>query len=232
MSIEEGKRIAAEKAAEMIPSGCVVVGLGTGSTAKYFIEAVGRLVAEGREISAVPTSEASRQLAASLSIPLLSDDGPWAIDICVDGADEVSADLQLIKGGGGAQTREKIVNQASKLNVIVVDDSKISKKLGETWKVPLEILPFAYRATLAQLEAFGGAVIRQKDGKNWVTDSGNWIADLNAGVIAEPKALEASLKAIPGIVETGLFVGRCDAVIIASADGQVRIEHRNEAVSS
>src|SRR3954467_11233313 len=140
------KRKAALAALAELPDGGVI-GIGTGSTARLFIAALGELVAGGRRYACVPTSEASRVQARDLGIPLLSDDGPWDIAVTVDGADEVSDALDLIKGGGGAHTREKIVSFSSRRNVIIVDASKLSTRLGERWAVPVEVLPFAHLAT-------------------------------------------------------------------------------------
>jgi ribose 5-phosphate isomerase A len=136
---DDAKRAAARAALDELPEEGVV-GLGSGSTSKLFIDEVGALVKAGRRLSGVPTSEASRAQAKALGIPLLADDGPWTIDVTVDGADEVSEALDLIKGGGAAHTREKIVNRASKRNVIIVDASKLSARLGEKWSVPTEVL--------------------------------------------------------------------------------------------
>src|SRR3954454_570247 len=141
MDADAAKRLAARAAADLMPEEGVI-GLGTGTTTRFFIDEVGRLVGEGRKFSAVPTSRRSRELATSLHIPLLDDSGPWSIDVCVDGADEVSRELDLIKGGGGAHTREKIVNFASRRNIIIVDDTKLVEHLGEKHKLPLEVLPF------------------------------------------------------------------------------------------
>lgn len=221
--MSEAKRRAAEAALELVPERGVI-GLGTGSTATYFIEGIGRLVGQGRRLSGVPTSEASRSQAESLGIPLLGEDEPWPIDLCVDGADEVSDDLDLIKGGGGAHTREKIVNEAAAKNVIVVDESKLSPRLGERWAVPVEVLRFGLASTLEALGRLGEASQRMRDGTAWITDSGNAIVDVRAGVIEDPAALDRSLHAIPGVVETGLFVGRTDLVIVAGPGG---IERRS-----
>ena len=218
MDQNEAKRLAARAALELLP-GSGVLGLGSGSTAKIFIDEVGALVKAGARYTGVPTSDGSRRQAEALGIPLLGDRGPWTIDVCVDGADEVSGDLDLIKGGGGAQTREKIVNHASKTNVIIVDESKISRRLGEKWPVPLEVLGFGVEATVAALGSFGKVTLRQKDGAPWMTDSGNFLYDLHAGVIESPAELDTALLAIPGVVETGLFVGRASVVIVAGPDG-------------
>ncbi|HEY3592976.1 MAG TPA: ribose 5-phosphate isomerase A, partial [Polyangiaceae bacterium] len=159
MDVADAKHAAAASAvAELPPSG--IIGLGTGSTTKFFIEEVGRLVAEGRDFRAVPTSEASRRQAESLKIPVLDDAGPWDIAVTVDGADEVDAHLHLIKGGGGAHTREKIVNYSSRRNVIIVDRSKVSEHLGATRAVPVEVLRFGHLCTLKVLSQFGNPVLR------------------------------------------------------------------------
>jgi ribose 5-phosphate isomerase A len=222
MNQDEAKLAAARAALDLLPE-AGVVGLGSGSTAKLFIDGVGELVKAGRKLSGVPTSIASQAQAEALGIPLLDDAGPWDIDMCVDGADEVSDALDLIKGGGGAHTREKIVNQASRVNVIVVDESKLSTSLGEKWPVPVEVLPFGHLATVKALGHFGKTVLRRKQkgaGDPWMTDAGNYLYDVFAGVIADPKGLEAELRRVPGVVETGLFVGRAHLVLVAGAAGQ------------
>ncbi len=218
MSSDEMKRKAAHAALAHLPE-AGVVGLGTGSTTRWFIEAVGELVQAGRRFTAVPTSSASRALAERCGIPLLDDAGPWRIDVCVDGADEVNGELDLIKGGGGAHTREKIVNHAARVNVIIVDDSKLVEKLGSTRKVPLEVLPFGLRTTLQALRALGEPEVRLNAGAPVMSDSGNYIVDLAAGPISEPRKLDAALQALPGVVETGLFIGRANVVLVASSAG-------------
>jgi ribose 5-phosphate isomerase A len=215
---DEAKRRAALAALEFLPEHGVV-GLGTGSTAKLFIDGVGELVKKGRKLVGVPTSEQSRIQAQALGIALLDDAGPWQIDVCVDGADEVSAALDLIKGGGGAHAREKIVNNASKLNVIVVDESKLSQRLGERWAVPIEVLAFGERSTAAALARFGEVKQRLKDGVPWRTDANNFIYDVAAGPLDAPDRLDHELRAIPGVVETGLFCDRADVVLVAGAGG-------------
>lgn len=218
MNFEELKRRAAHEAVELLPESGVL-GLGSGSTARYFIEAVAQLVRVGRAFSGVPTSEESRALAERLGIPLLQDDGPWDIQLCVDGADEVSQELDLIKGGGGAHTREKLVNFASQLNVIVVDESKLSNKLGQRCAVPVEVLCFAHRETAYLLSAHGKPTLRLAGSEPFRTDSGNYIYDVHAGAVSDPADLEIALKTIPGVVETGLFCARADLVIVAGESG-------------
>ncbi len=218
MSDEMKRRAALAAIEELPPSG--VIGIGTGSTSRQFIAALGTL---GRPYQCVPTSEASRQQAQSLGLALLPDDGPWDIAVTVDGADEVDAQLNLIKGGGGAHTREKIVNHSSKKNVIIVDGSKLSSRLGEKWPVPVEVLPFAHLATASWLAKLGKPVLRVKDGVPYKTDSGCLIYDLQCGPIADPRALDIALHEIPGVVETGLFIGRANVVLVARESGIERL---------
>jgi ribose 5-phosphate isomerase A len=209
-----------------------VVGLGSGSTARLFVEELGARVRAGLKVMGVPTSESTRALAASCGIPLLPDQGPWDIDVNVDGADEVSAALDLVKGGGGAHAREKIVNFASKRNVVIVDSSKLSKRLGEKWPVPVEVMPFAHETTREHLRALverrerakGKVVLRTTSGGTPArTDAGNLLYDLTLGPIEDPAALDRDLHAVPGVVETGLFVGRADVVIVADSSGVRRL---------
>jgi ribose 5-phosphate isomerase A len=220
---DESKRLAAIAAIAELPEHGTL-GLGTGSTARLFIEEVGALVKAGRRFRAVPTSEASREQAEKLGIELLPPDGPWDLDVTVDGADEVDPQLDLIKGGGGAHLREKIVNYASRRNVIIVDESKLSPTLGVAWSVPVEVVTFARNQTAKLLEALGNPVLRLRDGAPFRTDSGHVIFDVACGPIADAPALDRALRAIPGVVETGLFIGRADVVIVAGAGGVRRLD--------
>lgn len=222
---EEAKRRAARAAIEELPDQGIV-GLGSGSTSRIFVEELAPLVRAGRRLVGVPTSESTRALAASLGIPLLPDEGPWAIDVNVDGADEVSDALDLVKGGGAAHAREKIVNYAAKRNVVIVDASKLSARLGEKWPVPVEVLVFAHGATRAHLAALGTPVLRMKGDTPLKTDAGNLIYDLRVPPIDDPGALDRALRSIPGVVETGLFVGRADVVLVAEADAVRRLVPR------
>lgn len=219
---DAAKREAARAALDELPERGLV-GLGSGSTSRLFVEELAPLVRGGRQLVGVPTSESTRQLAASLGIPLLGDEGPWKIDVNVDGADEVSEALDLIKGGGAAHAREKIVNYASARNVIIVDEGKLSGRLGEKWPVPIEVLPFAHKMTRAHLERFGSPTLRERGGNAVRTDAGNLIYDLGTGPIGDPGGLDQALHAIPGVVETGLFVRRADLVIVAGATGVRRL---------
>jgi len=218
MSDDEAKQRAARAALDLLPESGVI-GLGTGSTTRFFIEGVGELVRAGRKFKGVPTSQQSRALATQCGIPLCEDSGPWQIDLCVDGADEVSETLDLIKGGGAAHTREKIVNFASAKNVIIVDASKLSKYLGEKRAIPVEVLVFGHLTTLRALERFGQPVLRLRDGAPLLTDSGNYIYDVGVAPLADPRSVDRALHELPGVVETGLFCGRADWVIVAEAQG-------------
>lgn len=225
MSQDDAKRRAAVAALSLLPE-AGIIGLGTGSTAKLFIDGLAELVADGRQLVGVPTSVASRRQAEALGIPLLSDEGPWEIAMTVDGADEVSADLDLIKGGGGCHAREKIVSAASAVNVIVVDESKLSTTLGEKWPVPVEVLEFGHASTARALSRLGRVERRRRDGAPWRTDSGNPIYDVHAGPIADPAALEREIASISGVVASGLFVRRADRVIVAGEREVRTLERR------
>ena len=218
MDQNEAKLRAARAAVAELPE-AGVLGLGTGSTAKLFIDEVGALVRSGRRYTGVPTSAASRAQAEALGIPLADDTGPWVIDVCVDGADEVDEHLNVIKGGGGALTREKMVNHASRRNVLIVDRSKLSRRLGERWPVPVEVLRFGHAATAAALAHLGEPVLRQRDGVPFVTDAGGHIYDLRCGIIADPAALERAIELTPGVVTSGLFVARASLVLVADESG-------------
>lgn len=218
-SADSEKQRAARAALTYVPE-TGVVGLGTGSTARFFIEEIGLLVAQGRKLRGVATSEQSRRLAEQHGIPLLGDDELWDIAVCVDGADEVSADFDLIKGGGAAHTREKIVNRHSRFNVIVVDESKLSTRLGEKWPVPLEVLSFGLTSTLALLaDEFGVPTVRRRDGQPLLTDSGNLVVDLAVAPVQNPAELDRALHSVPGVVETGLFCGRADVLLVGGPLG-------------
>jgi len=216
--LDHAKRAAARAALAELPERGVI-GLGTGSTARFFIEEVGALVRGGRDLRGVPTSEASRVQAEALGIPLLGEEGPWDVDVTVDGADEVDPAFQLVKGGGGAHLREKVVNFASRRNVIVVDETKLSRHLGEKWPLPVEVVRFGHGQTATKLGAIGRPTLRLKYGAPFVTDSGNYIYDLSCGPLTDPAETDRAISAIPGVVVTGLFLGRADVVIVAGASG-------------
>jgi len=227
MTVEESKRLAARAALSELPEGGLI-GLGSGSTARLFIEEVGLLVRAGRRFSAVATSNESKALAKGFGITVLDDDGPWDIEVTVDGADEVDAALNLIKGGGGAHAREKIVNRASRKNVIIVDGTKISGRLGEKHNVPVEVLAFGHLSTARALGKLGRAALRVRNGKPAVTDSGNLLYDLITGPIDDPALVEREIHAIPGVVESGLFIARADVVIVADSPTVRRLQRPSE----
>jgi len=217
------RRRAADAAVELLPDSGIV-GLGTGATTALFIEGVAHAIAQGKRLSGVATSVQSRNQALSLGIPMLDDVGPWEIALCVDGADEVSDELDLIKGGGGAHLREKIVNAASRVNVIIVDELKLSQRLGQRWPVPVEVATFGHVTTARHLAKWGEPVLRAKNGGPCLTDGGNYIYDVRTGVIDDPARLERELKMIPGVMETGLFVRRVDVLLVGSAAGVLRVD--------
>lgn len=217
------KRDAALAALDEVRDG-MIVGLGTGSTANYFIEALGRRVTDGLRVRAIATSEASYRLAVEVGVPMASLDDYPEIHVTVDGADEISPRLDLIKGLGGALLREKVVAKASQRLVIVADESKLVHQLGERTVVPVEVVPFALPTVGRILREIGGDVhVRTRDGQATVTDNGNWIVDWRSGPIAEASELEQTLKAITGVVESGIFAGLADLAIVASSQGVRRI---------
>ncbi|MCK9917908.1 ribose-5-phosphate isomerase RpiA [Microbacteriaceae bacterium K1510] len=231
MNVEAQKRAAAARAVEFVRSG-MRLGLGTGSTAKHFVELVGERVRAGLDIVAVPTSEATRADAERVGIPLTTLDDTPELDLTVDGADEIGPDLALIKGGGGALLREKIVAAASARMIVIADESKAVATLGR-FPLPVEIAPFGYGATekavhnaVASLQSPGPLPLRRaKDGHAFVTDGGHWIIDAALGRIDDPAAMARALAAVPGVMEHGLFVGIAQMAIVAGTDG-VRIVER------
>jgi ribose 5-phosphate isomerase A len=213
------KKTAGEHAVRYVESG-MVVGLGTGSTVAHTIKKLGEMSAEGLDLIGIPTSRESESLARSLGIRLSTLEENPTVDITIDGADEVDPNLDLIKGMGGALLREKIVARASKTEVIVVDDSKLVKTLGTKSPLPVEVVPFGWGTVKKSVEKLGcTAVLREKDGKPYVTDNGNLILDCSFQSIKEPQKLEKELNNITGIVENGLFVGIADKVVVASDKG-------------
>lgn len=210
------KREAALAALEEIRDG-MVVGLGSGSTASIFVRELGKT---GRQVLGIPTSEESRRIAGEVGVRLTTFSEHPVIDVTVDGADEVSPDLQLTKGLGGALVREKIVARASRRVVIIVDESKLVEKLGSRTVIPVEVIPLAVPRILLQLKQ---AVIREKSGKVFISDNGNNILDWKSGPIDDPAALEKDLKAMTGVVDSGIFANVANVVIVAGTSGiQIR----------
>jgi ribose 5-phosphate isomerase A len=216
------KKLAAERAVEFVEPG-MVVGLGSGSTTLYAVRRIGELLREGAltGIVGVPTSESTAAEARRLRIPLTTLESSPVIDLTIDGADEVAPNFDLIKGGGGALLREKIVAQASEREIIVVDESKLSPVLGTKWAVPVEVIPFGWIPEGNFLASLGADVkLRQAaGGEPFVTDHGNWILDAGFGPIQEAAALAAKLVARAGIVEHGLFLGMATDVVVAGPNG-------------
>lgn len=197
-----------------------ILGLGTGSTVHHFLTALGQRVQQGLRVRGVPTSEATAVYARQLGIPLLSNEEPWDIDVAVDGADQIDPHLNLIKGGGGALLREKIVAKASQQFIVIVDQAKQVDRLGLPFPLPVEILPFGWKTTQRHLEKLGWpSSLRQLAGQPFLTDNGNYVMDLHVPEITGPSDLEASLKRIPGVVECGLFVMMTSLVITGTNDG-------------
>jgi ribose 5-phosphate isomerase A len=209
------------------------LGLGTGSTASVFVELLGARVREGLSVLCVPTSEQTRALAAKLGIPLTTLDETPLLDLTIDGADELDSELRLIKGGGGALLREKIVATASDRMIVIADSSKRVDKLG-AFPLPVEVVRFGVTATRNMIEMLAadsgchGEIAQRlaSDGTPFVTDGGNYIFDCAFGQIDDPESLDEALKFIPGVVENGLFLGIADAAIIGGPEGVAVIEAR------
>jgi ribose 5-phosphate isomerase A len=217
--MEELKRQASIAALESIKDG-MIVGLGTGSTAAYFIRELGARVKDGLKVHGIPTSEESRRLAGEVGVPLTSLQDHPLLDVTVDGADEVSDHLDLIKGLGGALVREKVVAHASKHLIIVVDESKLTGQLGRKAPIPVEVIPFAVDVVRALLVQWGGEPkLRQREGKPFISDNGNYILDWWRGVIDQPWALEKQIKGVTGVVDSGIFAGVANQVIAATSSG-------------
>jgi ribose 5-phosphate isomerase A len=207
------------------------LGLGTGSTAKHFVELLAERVHKGLNVVGVPTSEVTRALAEKVGVPLTTLDETPQLDMTVDGADEIGPDLSLIKGGGGALLREKIVAAASGRMVVIADETKWVPMLG-AFPLPIEVMPFGLAATKLAVEAAcaaagcpGPSAVRQaKDGHAFVTDGGHWILDARLGRIPDPVTLSGKLSQIPGVVEHGLFIGMAQAAILAGPAGARVVE--------
>ncbi len=221
MDRDELKKMSAEAALEQIKDG-MIIGMGSGSTVIHLINlVVQRIKNEGMDIMAVPTSYDTAQWCISSGIRLTTLDEHPSLDLAVDGADEVDPNLNLIKGGGAALTREKIVGSAAKLLVILVDESKLVKNLGEKAPLPLEILPFAITPVIRRLQGFGEPVLRLSKKKLGpiVTDNGNLIVDLHNPKIMNYSEMEIQLNNIPGVIENGLFIEMADLVYVGSEKG-------------
>jgi len=231
VDMEALKRQAAARALEHVRDG-MKLGLGTGSTARHFVDLLGEKVRAGMKVIGVPTSEATRAQAAQCGIALTTLDEVDRLDITIDGADEVDPALELIKGGGGALLREKIVAAASDRMIVIADETKWVDALGR-FPLPVEVIPFGLGATrraienaFAQCGVSGQMGVRKgKDGHVFVTDGGHWIVDAHLGRITDAPRLARLLNVIPGVVEHGLFIGLASTVILAGAQG-IRVVER------
>ncbi|MBV8494181.1 MAG: ribose-5-phosphate isomerase RpiA [Alphaproteobacteria bacterium] len=224
------KQAAAAHALDFVEDG-MVLGLGTGSTAAFFVEQLADRVAGGLVVRAVATSERTAAQARRLGIPLTNFAEHRQIDLAIDGADEVQrSTLDLIKGRGGALLREKIVAAASRRFIVIVDGDKLVDRLGTTGPLPVEVVQFGWQVTEAALKELGACteLRRAASGESFVSDGGNFILDCRFGPIADPADTERRINSIIGVVENGLFVGRSSAVVVASPEG-VKVLTRNGA---
>ena len=226
--VEDAKRRAAEEAVKHVEDG-QVIGLGSGSTAAYAIRLLGEKLRRGelRDILGIPTSLQAASEAVEAGIPLTTLEEHPIVDVSIDGADQLDARLNLIKGGGGALLREKIVASCSKLYIIVADERKLARRLGENCPIPLEVHPMAVKPITMRLEELGArASLRMARGKVGpvVTDNGNLIIDADFGPVENPEELDRRLRMIPGVLETGLFLGYADLAYIGTRSGLRRIE--------
>ncbi len=216
-NLEEEKFLAAKEAIKLIKDD-QIVGLGTGSTAEYAVREIGKLVKKGLKIKGVATSDKTERLANSLNIPLIDLDKVDSVDLTIDGTDEFDADLNLIKGGGGALFREKMVARLTQNQIIIADSSKKVEALG-VFKVPVEVVPIALNFAQKQIKKIGGtAKIREKDGKIFVTDAGNQILDADFGKISDASDISDKLNSIEGVVCHGLFIDLANIVIMAKGE--------------
>jgi len=220
MEIDTLKRLAGERAASYVQDG-MALGLGSGTTVRFFLHALAERVRQGLKVRCIPTSTATAALARELGIPLDDFNTLTELDLTVDGADEVDPECNLIKGGGGALLREKVVAAASRRVYIIVDETKLKPHLGG-FPLPVEVVPFGWEATRRKLEALGcRAELRLHDEEPFITENGNYILDCHFERIDDPAKLEQEITLIPGVVESGLFVGMADKVIIGRAPGVV-----------
>lgn len=225
------KQKAAHRAVNFVESG-MIVGLGTGSTTSFAVVRIAERIKSGdlKDIVGIPTSIRTEKLARDLDIPLATLDEQPQIDVTIDGADEVDPELNLIKGGGGALLREKVVAQASHTNIIIVDESKLSECLGTHWALPVEVIPFAAQTESNFLQSLGASVsVRNVEkGQPYTTDQNNYILDANFGPMSDPDALAAELNERAGIIEHGLFLDLASEVIVAAEDGIRHLKRKSK----
>jgi len=226
MAFEASKMAAARAAVQMVEAG-MVVGLGTGSTSLCMLGLLAERVAQGLVVEAVATSDGIAAEARRLGLALVSEYPNFQrVDLTLDGADEFDAEGRLIKGGGGALLREKLVATASTRLVIMVDESKRVTQLGEKWPVPVEVVPFGWARLQKRIEELGARVeLRLHQGRPFVTDQNNYIFDCHFGAIADPEGIHAQLIQLTGVVETGLFLGLTSTLVVGSEDGSAKVQH-------
>jgi ribose 5-phosphate isomerase A len=220
-SLDRFKRAAAEAAAELVENG-MIVGLGTGSTAKHAVDALGKRVRDGLQITGIPTSEATARQARELGIPVSSLAEHAEVDLTIDGADEIQrGTLDLIKGHGGALLREKVVASSTRRLVIIADHTKLVDRLGTKFEVPVEVVPFGWQAAERKLQKLGAHTKLRAgaDEKPFVTDGGHYIVDCSFGFIEAPAALDRELNGVVGVVEHGLFLKMTSRAVVAGPDG-------------
>lgn len=219
-NLESLKKIAALTAVELVRDG-MVVGLGTGSTAKHLIIALGEKVRAGMKLRGVPTSHETAELARQQGISLIDQDNAWIVDVAIDGADQVDPNFNLIKGGGGALLKEKIVAASAKQFIVMVDHTKRVSVLGGSFPLPIEVVHFGWGSTAREIEVLtkSPVVLRERNGAPFQTESGHLIVDVHLARIDQPRELEMALNHIPGVVETGLFVNRTDILIVGTPQG-------------
>lgn len=219
------KKVAAEKAMTLVQDG-MILGLGTGSTAYFFLEELGKAIKGGLNVKGLATSTATEKTAAQFNIPLVSLDECEKLDLTIDGADEIDPRLQLIKGGGGALFREKIIAGISERVVIIADTSKYHPTLGH-FPLPVEVVPFSWKVSAKGITELGTEpVLRMENQTPYLTDNGNYILDCQFDSIQEPSELHQQLKMVPGVVETGLFVDIANQVILGAADGSTQVFYK------
>ena len=219
-NLEALKDRAARAAVEYVKDGHIV-GLGTGSTARHMVRMLGELVKDGMRIKGVSTSSETAELAKQARIPLIDSENRWEIDVAIDGADQVDPDFHLIKGGGGALLKEKIVAASAKHFIVMVDYTKQVSVLGGSFPLPIEVIPFGWGSTAREIEALtqSRVVLRNRNGVPFKTEAGHVIVDVHIDRINRPGELETALNLIPGVVETGLFVGRTNTLIVGTPQG-------------
>lgn len=222
---DELKKRAAERAVEFVEDGHLV-GLGTGSTTLFALQALGKKIREGMKITGVPTSRHTETIAREFGIPITNLNQVEKLDIVIDGADEVDPAFNMIKGGGGALTREKLVAISANFRINIVDEQKLVSKLGKGFAVPVEVLPFAWSLSSRLLQELNcQPKLRGKDGKIFATDNDNYILDCKFDGIEDVAELEKRMKLVPGVLECGLFVGICDCIIVGF-DDRVDVHYR------